>query len=97
MITAAAILSSAGVASADVGAAFDNHGRTVNDCYTAKNGAKMCVQYINSAPHIRTASVLHSGDTYPTTMFANCETGRWEFFGPATKEQGRKIAAQICQ
>ena len=97
MTVAVGVLCTTGTAFASVGDAFDNHGRTINDCYTAKNGAKLCVQYLNSAPHIRTASVLHAGDAYPVTLFANCDTGRWEFFGPATKEQGAKIASQICQ
>lgn len=94
---AVGVLATAGTASADVGAAFDNHGRAINNCYSAKNGAKMCVQFISDAPHVRTASVLHVGDAYPVTLFANCDTGRWEFFGPATREQGAKIASQICK
>ena len=97
MTVAVGVLCTSGTAFASVGDAFDNHGRAINNCYTAKNGAKMCVQYLNSAPHIRTASILHVGDEHPTTLFTNCDTGLWEAFGPATEEQGSKISDHICQ
>ena len=86
-------------AQASVGDAFDNQGQrpsATNECYTAKNGAKLCVQFIRQLPHIRTASVLHVGDDYASTIFTNCDTGLWETYGPISQSQGELVANAIC-
>lgn len=82
---------------ATVGDAFDSHGRTVEQCYTAKNNARLCVQQLNEFPNIRTVSVIHEGETYPSTMFVNCENGYWEYFGTLDKEKANKIGTAVCE
>ena len=89
-----AALSVPTAAMASVGDAFDSQGQMVpkNVCYTAKNKARMCIQSLNENPNFRTASILHDGETHPSTMFVNCETGHWEFFGGLTEEQANSIS-----
>ena len=82
---------------ASVGDAFDNHGRSVERCYTANNKARLCVQSLTEFPDIRTVSVLHVGDTHPSTLFVNCQNGYWEYFGSLTKEKAEKIGVAVCK